>query len=249
MRKRSFFAALLALLVVSMVFLSCDPKEDDNTTNPTSTTNIVKEVYGFYNMPTAKAKSILEKKGWIKKVIPYGAGAEILYYSPDTTKSYYLISKGDTITYSSYGEKESSFIRQTKLAENFGRFLQTFEKWEPLIYNIKPSDATYEGYIYANEGEYEQNCSDRAAFLAEYNTKKTTLIKAISGFRNEKIYGKVTISLDYYANNTLVYIEFGLPDFKKQSPKTTPFPKGIKENNKGKHSKRVYLITKKSKAK
>ena len=209
MRKRSFFAALLALLVVSMVFLSCDPKEDDNTTNPTPTTNIVKEVYDFYGMTEAQAISILDKKGWIKEVDVYGAETRIFYYSSDTTKRYYLVSVGDTIICSRYEEKESAYGSGLKLAENFGRFLQTFEKWEPLMYNLKPSDATYEGYIYADDRTFSQNYTDRAVFLADYNTKKPTLNRAFSGFYNDRIYGYVEVCLDYDAKNTYVYIEFG----------------------------------------
>jgi hypothetical protein len=228
MRKRSFFAALLALLVVSIVFLSCDPKEDDNTTKPTPTTNIVKEVHDFYGMPTAKAKSILDKKGLTKKVNDYGTSAEIYYYSPDTTKLYYLFSVGDTIRISTYSENESAVSFGFKLAENFSSFLQTFEKWEPLMNNIKPSDAIYQGYIRAEGWAFQQNYSDRTAFLADYNTKKPTLSEAYSGFGNEKMYGNVEIYLDYNAKNSSVKIIFSDNGIDIIATKLTHFPKGIK---------------------
>ena len=228
MRKRSFFAALLALLVVSIVFLSCDPKEDDNTTNPTPTTNIVKEVYDFYGMIEAQAISILDKKGLTKKVNDYGTSAEIYYYSPDTTKLYYLFSVGDTIRISTYSENESAVSFGFKLAENFSSFLQTFEKWEPLMYNLKPSDATYEGYIYADDRTFSQNYTDRAVFLADYNTKKPTLSEAYSGFGNEKMYGNVEIYLDYNAKNSSVKIIFSDNGIDIIATKLTHFPKGIK---------------------
>lgn len=47
MNLKRFFSAIFAAAILSISFLACDPKDDDPTTNPTPSTDVVKEVYGY----------------------------------------------------------------------------------------------------------------------------------------------------------------------------------------------------------
>ena len=46
MNLKHYLAAIFSAAILSISFLSCDPKEDDPTPNPTITNDVVKEVYG-----------------------------------------------------------------------------------------------------------------------------------------------------------------------------------------------------------
>ena len=68
MNTKRFFAAIFAAAILSISFLACDPKEDDPTTNPTPSTDVVKEVYGYYGKTTDEVVAILDQKGWTKSI-------------------------------------------------------------------------------------------------------------------------------------------------------------------------------------
>ena len=62
MNLKHYLAAIFSAAILSISFLSCDPKDDDPTTNPTPSTDVVKEVYGFYGKPTEEVVAILDQK-------------------------------------------------------------------------------------------------------------------------------------------------------------------------------------------
>ena len=68
MNTKRFFAAIFAAAILSISFLACDPKEDDPTTNPTPSTDVVKEVYGFFGKSTDEVVDKIKQKGWTKSL-------------------------------------------------------------------------------------------------------------------------------------------------------------------------------------
>jgi hypothetical protein len=154
------------------------------------------------------AEAVLDSLGWTKTIYPFGSLIQIQYFNVDTTKLYTIYFLEDTITSSYYIEQESAEISQFKLAEKFGRFLQNFEKWEPFLYNLRPSGASFIGLIQADEGEFFNAYTDRSAFWDEYRVKKPTLVNATAGFTNEKMVATVQVFLDYFEKSSYVEISF-----------------------------------------
>ena len=66
MNLKHYLAAIFVAAILSISFLACDPKEDDPTTNPTPSTDVVKEIYGYYGKPASQVLSILDAKGLTK---------------------------------------------------------------------------------------------------------------------------------------------------------------------------------------
>src|SRR5574344_928684 len=128
MNLKRFFSAIFFSFILSISFLACDPKEDDPTPNPTPSTDVVKEVYGYFGKPTDEVVAILDQKGWTKSVISNIQGVVYTYLSADSLKLYAVFSINDTIKGSAYGEQESTSSFSDKLASNTNRFLSLFEK-------------------------------------------------------------------------------------------------------------------------
>ncbi|MDD2530360.1 MAG: hypothetical protein PHN41_03950 [Bacteroidales bacterium] len=208
MNTKRFFAAIFVAAVLSISFFACDPKEDDVVPKPTVTNNIATQLYGFIGKNYTVAEAVLDSLGWTKTIYPFGSLIQIQYFNVDTTKLYTIYFLEDTITSSYYIEQESAEISQFKLAEKFGRFLQNFEKWEPFLYNLRPSGASFIGLIQADEGEFFNAYTDRSAFWDEYRVKKPTLVNATAGFTNEKMVATVQVFLDYFEKSSYVEISF-----------------------------------------
>ncbi|MDD2529643.1 MAG: hypothetical protein PHN41_00250, partial [Bacteroidales bacterium] len=86
MNTKRYITAIFAAIILSISFLACDPKEDDPTTNPTPTTDVVKEIHGFYGKPYTQVTAELDKKGWTKRVDTLGDLTVYVYYNSDSTK-------------------------------------------------------------------------------------------------------------------------------------------------------------------
>ena len=86
MNPKRYFAAIFSAAILSISFLACDPKEDDPTTNPTPSTDIVKEIHGYYGKPAAQVIPIMDAKGWTKSMETSGELTGYSYLSSDSTK-------------------------------------------------------------------------------------------------------------------------------------------------------------------
>ena len=115
MNTKRFFAAIFAAAILSISFLACDPKEDEPTTNPTPSTDVVKEVYGFFGKPAAQVLSILDAKGWIKSMETSGELTGYDYYNSDSTKVYGIVTKNNIVKETHYMEVESTDFYKSKI--------------------------------------------------------------------------------------------------------------------------------------
>ena len=221
MNTKRFFAAIFAAAILSISFLACDPKEDDPTTNPTPSTDVVKEVYGFFGKSTDEVVAILDQKGLTKSVISNIQGVVYTYLSADSLKLYAVFSINDTIKGSAYGEQESTSSFFDKLASNTNRFLSLFEKWENSLSIVDIFNATYRGSLYADDYAFMEDYDDRALFLQNFQIKKSTLNAASSHYYGDNIKGYVEVFLDYDDNESDVSVVFEDNSIMEEKGKTT----------------------------
>ena len=148
MNTKRFFAAIFAAAILSISFLACDPKEDEPTPNPPTSTDVVKEIYGYYGKPAAQVIPIMDAKGWTKSMETSGNLAVYSYFNSDSTKVYGIITKNNIVNETHYMEVESKDFYKSKIAENADKFLSLFEKWEISLNSIMPSESQYWSYIH-----------------------------------------------------------------------------------------------------
>ena len=184
MNTKRFFAAIFAAAILSISFLACDPKEDDPTTNPTPSTDVVKEVYGFYGKSEAQVLPLLDAKGWRKSVDTSSLGVVYTYLSIDSNKMYSVYSTNNVIYSVSYGEAEKTMMYNGKLASNTNRLLSLFEKWEQSLSTVNISNSTFQGSIIADEFEFVQDSANNKLIYSNnvslrilYTDEKTPYIQ------------------------------------------------------------------------
>ena len=221
MNTKRFFAAIFAAAILSISFLACDPKEDDPTPNPTPSTDVVKEIYGYYGKPASQVLSILDAKGLTKVSDSTELGVVYTYISADSLKVYAVYSIDNIIKGSYYGEFESPMLYIDKLASNTNKFLLLFEKWEQSLSTISLLNAIYRGNIYADEYEFFQDYEDRSIFLNDYQAKKNTINAVISEYFNSQIRAEVYSYLDYETEYTNVFVVFEDSSIMEEKSKTT----------------------------
>ena len=221
MNTKRFFAAIFAAAILSISFLACDPKEDDPTPNPTPSTDVVKEIYGYYGKPASQVLSILDAKGLTKVSDSAELGVVYTYISADSLKVYAVYSIDNIIKGSYYGEFESPMLYIDKLASNTNKFLLLFEKWEQSLSTISLLNTVYQGNIYADEYEFFQDYEDRSIFLNDYQAKKNTINAVISEYFNSQIRAKVYSYLDYETEYTNVFVVFEDSSIMEEKSKTT----------------------------
>ena len=216
MNTKRFFAAIFAAAILSISFLACDPKEDDPTTNPTPSTDIVKEIHGYYGKPAAQVIPIMDAKGWIKSMETSGELTGYSYLSSDSTKGYGIIILNGKVKETHYMEVESTDFYKSKLAENADKFLSLFEKWEISLNSIMPSESQYWGFINAYSLQFYQEYQSRDAFLSDFQAKKSTLTFAASAFTYGQFFGETFIHVDYNTKQSVVSVFFtDEPDISK----------------------------------
>ena len=208
MNTKRFFAAIFAAAILSISFLACDPKEDDPTTNPTPSTDVVKEVYGFYGKSESQVLPLLDAKGWRKSVDTSSLGVVYTYLSIDSNKMYSVYSTNNVIYSVSYGEAEKTMMYNGKLASNTNRLLSLFEKWENSLSNVGIATQSYFGKLTAEDHAFNQQYNDRMLFLENFNSKKSSLNSAISSFFGNQMSGKCSLLIDTLNNNSCVSITF-----------------------------------------
>ena len=216
MNTKRFFAAIFAAAILSISFLSCDPKEDDPTTNPTPSTDVVKEIYGYYGKTSAQVIPIMDAKGWTKSVETSGDLAGYSYFNSDSTKVYGIITKNNIVNETHYMEVESTDFYKSKIAENADKFLSLFEKWEISLNSLMPSESQYWGTINAYSLQFYQEYQSRDAFLSDFQAKKSTLTFAGSAFTYGQFFGETFIHVDYNTKQSVVTVFFtDEPDISK----------------------------------
>ena len=136
MNPKHYLAAIFAAAILSFSFLSCDPKDDEPTPNPTPSTDIVKEIHGYYGKPAAQVIPIMDAKGWTKSAETLGDLTGYDYYNSDSTKVYGIVTKNNIVKETHYMEVESTDFYKSKIAENADKFLSLFEKWEISLNNL-----------------------------------------------------------------------------------------------------------------
>ena len=208
MNTKRFFAAIFAAAILSISFLACDPKEDDPTTNPPTSTDVVKEVYGYYGKTTDEVVAILDQKGLTKSVISNIQGVVYTYLSADSLKLYAVFSINDTIKGSAYGEQESTSSFSDKLASNTNKFISLFETMEQSLSTISLLNIAYIGKIIADSGTFNQEYYDRAEFLSDFQAKKSTLYFARSVFYGEEMSGNTHLYLNDEDIESAVFVVF-----------------------------------------
>ena len=216
MNTKRFFAAIFAAAILSISFLSCDPKEDDPTTNPPTSTDVVKEIYGYYGKPAAQVIPIMDAKGWTKSMETSGNLAVYSYFNSDSTKVYGIITKNNIVNETHYMEVESKDFYKSKIAENADKFLSLFEKWEISLNSLMPSESQYWGFINAYSLQFYQEYQSRDAFLSDFQAKKSTLTFAASAFTYGQFFGETFIHVDYNTKQSVVSVFFtDEPDISK----------------------------------
>ena len=221
MSTKHYLAAILTAAILSIGFLSCNPDDDEPPTNPTPSTDVVKEVYGFFGKPTAQVVQILDAKGWTKYIDSTDLGVIYNYFNIDSTKTYAVYSIDDTINRSLYCEYEQPIIFNQKLTSNTSKFLSLFEKWEQSFLALSTLNSVYQGFISADDSEFQQYYADRAAFLTDYQAKKSTIEIARSGYSNAEIQGFVNVYLDYETEDSGIIVVFMDSQVKENKGETT----------------------------
>lgn len=206
MNTKHLLAAIFTVVVLSISFLSCEDKEDD-TNNP-ATTDVVKEIYGFYGKPVAQVVSVLDNKGWTKNSYPLGQYTDISYFNSDTTKKYIIEISNNIVIRSTYIETESKDAFSIKLQENANYFLSQFEKWGVSLKALFPSTAYFQGSIMADNLQITQGYTDYEKFLTDFQAKKATLNLAQHMITSEQITGFMTVKINYTEKKSNVYVEF-----------------------------------------
>ena len=216
MNTKRFFAAIFAAAILSISFLACDPKEDDPTTNPTPSTDVVKEIHGYYGKPAAQVIPIMDAKGWTKSAETLGDLTGYDYYNSDSTKVYGIVTKNNIVKETHYMEVESTDFYKSKLAENADKFLSLFEKWEISLNSLMPSESQYWGSILADSLQFYQEYQSRDVFISDFQAKKSTLTFAGSAFTYGEFFGETFIHVDYNTKQSVVSVFFtDEPDISK----------------------------------
>ncbi|MBP1645576.1 MAG: hypothetical protein H6Q16_1151 [Bacteroidetes bacterium] len=216
MNIKHYLSAIITAAILSISFLSCDPKEDDPTTNPTTSNDVVKEIYGYYGKPAAQVLSILDAKGWIKSMETSGELTGYSYISSDSAKGYGIIILNGKVKETQYMEVESTDFYKSKLAENADKFLSLFEKWEISLNSIMPSESQYWGAIHADSLQFNQEYQSRDAFISDFQAKKSTITFAGSAFTYGQFFGETFIHVDYNTKQSVVSVFFtDEPDISK----------------------------------
>ena len=216
MNPKHYLAAILTAAILSISFLACDPKEDDPTTNPPTSTDVVKEIYGYYGKPAAQVIPIMDAKGWTKSMETSGNLAVYSYFNSDSTKVYGIITKNNIVNETHYMEVESKDFYKSKIAENADKFLSLFEKWEISLNSLMPSESQYWGTINAYSLQFYQEYQSRDAFLSDFQAKKSTLTFAASAFTYGQFFGETFIHVDYNTKQSVVTVFFtDEPDISK----------------------------------
>ena len=208
MNTKRFFAAIFAAAILSISFLACDPKEDDPTTNPTTTTDVVKEIYGYFGKPTDEVVAILDQKGWTKSIGSASYRVIYTYLSSDSLKSYEIVSYNNYITGTFYTEREKKLNNYNKYSSNTDKFISLFEKWENSLSNVGIATHTYFGKLTAEDHAFNHQYNDRMLFLENFNAKKSSLNSAISSFFGNQMNGECTLHIDTLNSNSYVSIRF-----------------------------------------
>jgi len=196
MNTKRHLAVILAVVILSIGFLSCEDKEDDTNTNPTTTFDVVKEVHSFIGKPYTEVISVLDKKGLVKSVKNYTNGGEYSYFNADSTKLYRVIFINDTITISSYQISDSSLDLNIKLSSNVNKYLLTFEKWKLSLDNLFDSESKFQSILVAGDPMVYDEYVERDLFLSAYNLEKPYIN---------------CILYSYFANNLCGRIDFKYP--------------------------------------
>ncbi len=216
MNTKRYITAIFAAIILSISFLACDPKEDDPTTNPTPTTDVVKEIHGFYGKSAAEVIPIMDAKGWAKSVETSGDLAGYDYYNSDSTKVYGIVTKNNIVKETHYMEVESTDFYKSKLAENADKFLSLFEKWEISLNSLMPSESQYWGAIHTDSLQFIQEYQSRDVFLSDFQAKKSILTFAGSAFTYGQFFGETFIHVDYQSKQSVVSVFFtDEPDISK----------------------------------
>ncbi|MDD4702765.1 MAG: hypothetical protein PHE28_00395 [Bacteroidales bacterium] len=216
MNTKRYITAIFAAIILSISFLACDPKEDDPTTNPTPTTDVVREIHGFYGKSAAEVIPIMDAKGWAKSVETSGDLAGYDYYNSDSTKVYGIVTKNNIVKETHYMEVESTDFYKSKLAENADKFLSLFEKWEISLNSLMPSESQYWGAIHTDSLQFIQEYQSRDVFLSDFQAKKSILTFAGSAFTYGQFFGETFIHVDYQSKQSVVSVFFtDEPDISK----------------------------------
>ena len=218
MNTKHLLAVIFAAVILSIGFLSCEDKEDDTNTNPTTSTDVVKEIYGYYGKSAAHVLPIFDAKGWTKSMETSGELTGYSYFNNDSTKVYGIIIFNDKVKEINYMEVESSELYVSKLAENADKFLSLFEKWELSFNSITPSQSQYWGAIHADSLQFYQEYQSRDAFISDFHAKKSTLSFAGTAFTYGEFFGETYIHVDYQSKESVVSVFFtDEPDISKRN--------------------------------
>jgi hypothetical protein len=209
MNLKHYLTAIFAAAILSFSFLSCDPKEDDPTTNPPTTTDVVKEIHGFYGKTAAQVIPIMDAKGWTRREHTFESGANYQYINSDSTKTYYIEAWNDTVTFSEYYELETGDTNQEISTENIHRFIQTFENWENIMSQIPHPNTIYSGFIVEDSSEYVQRYDLRNEFLQDFQVKKPTLVYAVSSYVAANTVSQTGVAIEKEYHSYYVFVAFG----------------------------------------
>ena len=209
MNTKRFFAAIFAAAILSISFLACDPKEDDPTTNQQTTTDVVKEIYGYYGKSTPEVLPFLDAKGWTKTVTQNSVFTKYEYLNSDRTKRYLIVFKDDRVVESTYDEIESSDNKANKLGQTATSFISTFEKWDASLREIYPANAYYSGHVFANNFSFFMFYDSYSEFLEDFQEQKPTLQSAESVYISNIFNAQVGVDIDYESAKNQVYIYIG----------------------------------------
>ena len=209
MNTKRFFAAIFAAAILSISFLACDPKEDDPTPNPTPSTDIVKEIHGYYGKPAAHVLSVLDAKGWTRREHTFESGANYQYINSDSTKTYFIETWNDTVIFSEYNEFEKGDVNQEISTVNIHRFIQTFENWENIMSQIPHPNTIYSGFIVEDSSESAQRYDLRNEFLQDFQNKKSTLKYAASNYMSDSRVSQTGVFIEKEYQWYTVFVVYG----------------------------------------
>lgn len=175
MNTKRYLAAILTAVILSISFLACEEKEDDPTTNPTPTFDLVKEVHGFMGKTYSEVSAVLDTKGLIKSVKNHSNGNEYTYTNSDSTKIYWLTTFHDTVFYSAYQMSDRASDIILKSSNNLNKYLLTFDKWRLSFDKIFDSAPHFYGILGAGDSTVYDEYLDKDLFLSTYNSNKSTV--------------------------------------------------------------------------
>lgn len=209
MNLKHYLAAIFSAAILSFSFLSCDPKDDEPTPNPTPSTDVVKEIHGFYGKPAVEVLSILDAKGWIRREHTFESGANYQYINSDSTKTYYIEACDDTVIFSEYNEFEKGDVNQEISTVNIHRLIQTFENWENTMSQIPHPNTFYKGLIVADSAEFVQIYALRNEFLQVFQNKKSTLRYAASNYMSDSRVSQTGVFIEKEYQWYTVFVAYG----------------------------------------